>query len=156
MTRGVPSIQSVKEPRNAEVRGVNPLPELATVHSAYAAAVVPLTEAAAAWGDPIRVLGYDFVLLGAVWTPGSLTGLKVAAQVGETEKGTLWWDLYGADSGGSVARRVWELNLATAGNVVWPIDGFGARWMRFKVWGVGAANTDSRCELRARAHMVST
>ena len=117
-----------------------------------------VAEGAAAWGDPIRVSGYDRLSAFLAHVAGTATtAVHVAAQVLYEDSGTdaRWFDLYEDEVGdGVLVRKVWDLTTAVSAKAGWTFPTVG-RWMRFKVWADGGNRANSRALLEVTRQMDS-
>tara|TARA_Y100000034_G_scaffold130085_1_gene187715 strand:- start:2331 stop:2693 length:363 start_codon:yes stop_codon:yes gene_type:complete len=116
-------------------------------------------EASADYGEPIRVLGYDFLTLFLDHVAGTATTeVHVDAQVSFEDGGTqdaVWFDLMVDESNdGVLVRKVWDWTTSVDGLVAFEVPTEGRR-MRFKVWAIGGDLEDSRALLTAMRLMRS-
>jgi hypothetical protein len=109
---------------------------------------LPATEGASTWGDEIKTVGYERLVLLLTLTQGAATSWAIAAQSSPVGGGDAHWYDYHDDrvTPGAVVRRVWTQTVTGDMQLSFVIEPQAMR-MRFKVWAPGA-NAASRALLQ--------
>jgi hypothetical protein len=115
---------------------------------------VPATEAAAAFGAPFKVLGYERLSLLIDAVKGAMTDVNVLVQAGHLNSvgADFWYDVY-EGAYGTLTRGVITRPLTVDTQFATVIDTCGV-FMRFKVWGTNA-DAASFARVQAVRHMDS-
>ena len=142
--------QSTRSLRQHEQRDINHLEAggFVVAHEAYADALLPASEGAAAWGEAFRVSGFERITVFVDYTHGDHTSVHIAVQTSGKSTGPTWYTLHIDEAGdGVLVEKEYTKTIAVDGSFAFEIPTQGAA-MRLKVWGEGGVGTNDRATVR--------